>query len=62
MKTLIRPNILEYRIIVERTKSSDYNTDNKLEHVDHLEQFKDYVYANIGNSQLIKDELAAILN
>ncbi len=62
MKTLIRPNILEYRIIVERTKATDYNIDNKLEHVDHLEQFKNYVYANIGNSQIIQDELAAILN
>ena len=61
MKTLIRPNILEYRIIVERTKSLDYTIDTKLEHVDHLEQFKNYVYSNIGNSQLIQDELAAIL-
>ena len=49
-------------IIVERTKAADYNIDNKLEHVDHLEQFKNYVYANIGNSQIIQDELAAILN
>ena len=61
MKSIIRPNILEYRIIVERTKDSNYNIDNTIEHVDHLEQFKNYVYNNIGDSQLIKDELAAIL-
>ena len=61
MKTLIRPNILEYRIIVERVKDSDYNIENKLEQIDHLEHFQHYVLKNIGNSQLIKDELAAIL-
>lgn len=62
MNSLPRPNILEYRIIVERLKTCTYNIDNKIEHIDHLEQFKNYVYANIGDTTLIQEELAAILN
>ena len=61
MKSLIRPNILEYRIIVERIKKTDYNIENTLETIDHLKQFKNYVLANIGDSQLIQEELSAIL-
>lgn len=62
MNTLIRPNILEYRIIVDRITSNDYNIDNKIEEIDHLTHFKNYVLSKIGNSQLIQDELAAIIS
>jgi DNA repair exonuclease SbcCD nuclease subunit len=61
MKTLIRPNILEYRFIVDRSTISSYNIyDNKLEAIDHLKQFQQYVLTSIGDSQVIKDELAMI--
>jgi hypothetical protein len=36
--------------------------DSTIEQIDHLKQFKEYVLTSIGDSQLIKDELAAILN
>ena len=62
MKKLIRPNILEYRIIVDRTKDLDYNLENTLEDIDHIKQFKTYVLTNIGNTKLIQDELSALLD
>ncbi|MBO5710648.1 MAG: hypothetical protein J6R62_03920, partial [Rikenellaceae bacterium] len=62
LTTTIRPNILEYRLIVDRKKDNLYNTNNTFEEVDHIQQFKTYVLTNIGNSQLIQDELAALLN
>lgn len=62
LTTTVRPNILEYRIVVDRTTDTSYNNDDKLEDIDHLQHFKNYVLTSIGNSQLIQDELAAILN
>lgn len=60
MKNTIRPNILEYRLIVERSKTLDYNMGNKLQEIDHLEQFKNYVHSKIGDTKLIEEELAAV--
>lgn len=61
LTSLIRPNILEYRIIVERKKEVLHNNDNQMVDIDHLKQFREYVLTNIGSSQLIQDELAAVL-
>lgn len=62
LHNIIRPSILEYRLIVDRKKDITYNNDDKLEEIDHIQQFRTYVLTNIGNSQLIQDELAALLN
>lgn len=56
------PNIIESRILVERRTNT--TTENKSEDLyasDHLEQFKVYVLENIGESDIIKEELIEIL-
>ena len=56
----VRPRIIEYRLIVDRIKTIDYNK-MEIETVDHLQQFENYVLSNIGDTQVIKEELAALL-
>lgn len=56
----VRPRIIEHRLIVDRSKTIDYNKI-EIEAVDHLQQFENYVLSNIGDTQVIKEELAALL-
>ena len=56
----VRPKIIEHRLIVDRSKTIDYNKI-EIEAVDHLKQFENYVLSNIGDTQIIKEELAALL-
>jgi hypothetical protein len=56
----VRPRIIEYRLIVDRIKNIDYNKI-EIEEIDHLKQFETYVLDNIGDSQIVRDELAALL-
>ena len=56
----VRPRIIEHRLIVDRSKTIDYNKI-EIEAVDHLKQFENYVLSNIGDTQIIKEELAALL-
>lgn len=57
----IRPNIIEKRFIVDRNKNLSHN-NIEIEAIDHMKQFENYVLSNIGDTQAIRDELAALLN
>lgn len=53
--------IVESRILVDRNKNSDYNTTVKLEQVNYLEQFNEYMRQQIGNSEMVVEELAEVV-
>lgn len=49
--------IVTSRILVDRNKNSDYNTNVKLEQVNYLEQFNEYMKRQIGTSKMVLEEL-----
>lgn len=57
-----KDKIEEYRLIVEydSTKNDDTLTP-VIEAVDHLQQFEKYILVNIGDSDIIKEELASVM-
>lgn len=52
--------IVTSRILVDRNKNSDYNTDVKLEQVNYLEQFNEYMKQQIGTSKMVLEELTEV--
>lgn len=57
-----RGTILTYRLTIEdENVVQDVGTHDLLIETDHLKQFQDYVYTNIGTSDLIRSELESIL-
>lgn len=62
LKEVVRPNILEYRVIVDHNQRSEYNIENTLEQIDHRKQFKEYILLTMGDTELIQGELAAVLS
>ena len=57
------PNLCAHRMIVEYAQTDEVVGESNvvLEAVDHLKQFEQYVTSVIGNSDIIKEELANIL-
>lgn len=54
-------NILSYKIIVDREKKVNIsNNIEKIKSTDHIEQFKEYVISEIGNSDCVKQELMEV--
>ena len=57
------PRILESRIIIERELVEDDKNVKQIEltKMDHFEQFRDYIFSNVGLDDIIKEELEEIL-
>lgn len=56
-------NILAYRIIIAPSQASPGVSNSKeIIAVNHLDKFSEYVLANIGNSDLIKEELQEVIS
>lgn len=53
-------NIIESRCIVEASNSSEESIINADESLDHLAKFRQFVYDNIGTSELIINELERV--
>lgn len=53
-------NIIESRIIIEKNKEDKEDINNDLTSSDHIEEFKKYVVANIGSTDLILEELLEV--
>lgn len=62
LETVSKDRIVEYRLIVEPDAEIivDQNTFS-IEAVDHLKQFENYVMENIGNTNIIREELGNVL-
>lgn len=58
LEKLKRDHICEYRMLIERTKQLETKTDIVKINTDHLKQFEEYVLTEIGNTDIIKDELS----
>ena len=54
------PNII-CRLIVEASSDSISTDEPILEATDHLKQFEQYVLENIGNTDIIKEELMSVM-
>ena len=52
--------IVTSRILVDRNRNSNYNTDVKLEQVNYLEQFNEYIKQQIGTSKMVLEELTEV--
>lgn len=58
---VVKTHVVEYRVITEHeTTSTDVNVP-VLDAVDHLKQFENYVLINIGNNDIVKEELLAVM-
>ena len=55
----IKPVAYRLNIYQDETVSSD-DTEIKLEKVDHIQQFKDYILETLGNTEIVRDELAEV--
>lgn len=53
--------LCEYRLLVQHSASSDYIQCESIQQTDHLKQFEDYVLSEIGNTDIIRDELSRIM-
>ena len=53
-------HLFEYRIIASRELAEEIIEKVDFKEIDHIKQFQSYVLAKIGDSQAIKDELAAL--
>lgn len=54
-------NVISYKFIIERSKSSITDTSYKnLINIDHIEQFRQYILNTLGNDDSIKHELEII--
>lgn len=56
-----RSSIMEYRVITEHEASDVELSSTIIEAVDHLKQFENYVLANIGNNDVVKEELMNVM-
>ena len=54
-------NIVAYRLIVEDEITEIVENNPTLEAVDHLEQFRQYVLENIGDTNIIREELFNVM-
>jgi DNA repair exonuclease SbcCD nuclease subunit len=62
LSTIDKEKSVEYRLIVENDESNtDTTTIEELQTDDHLKQFEQYVLTNLGDSALIKEELAMVM-
>jgi hypothetical protein len=62
LETFSETNGLEYRLLVEHETSTDSNTTiDELQTDDHLKQFEQYVLTNIGDSDIIREELSMVM-
>ena len=53
--------VVEGRLVLNhRTINSTSNTDLKLNDINHLQKFKDYIIDTLGNSQVVVDELTEV--
>lgn len=55
---------IDYRVIIDTKQAEDVSetVTNLQLGVDHIEKFQEYVLTNIGTSDIIKEELGAIVN
>lgn len=55
-------NIVSYKILLDRGKKTNSAAQqlNKLQRVDHIEQFKEYIVSELGDSDVIKQELLEV--
>lgn len=54
-------NIIESRLLIEPESTGETkNTQIELTHMDHIQQFNQFVFDTIGTSDIIKEELLAI--
>jgi len=62
IKNLIEENplIIESRILIEPENIIEETTQIELIKVDHLEQFKNYIFETLGTTNIIKEELMEI--
>lgn len=61
LEELKKENICEYRLLVNHAKNNEIKEIVIDSTSDHLKQFEDYVLANIGSSEVIKEELLNIM-
>ena len=54
-------NIIAYRLVVENETSSEPEMTQSFETVDHLTQFKQFVLENIGDTNIIREELNNVM-
>ena len=56
-----KDHVREYRVITEHEAGTVDISASVLEAVDHLKQFENYVLANIGTSDVVKEELMNVM-
>ena len=54
-------NVITYRLIVEEEITEIVENNPTIEAVDHLEQFRQYVLENIGDTNIIREELFNVM-
>lgn len=61
LHSLHSSKIVEYRVITEHESTTVELNTPVIEAVDHLKQFENYVLANIGTSDVVKEELLNVM-
>lgn len=56
-----KERLVSYRLVIESDKSVVDLSDTKFEAVDHLKQFEQYVLQNIGDNNIIREELVNVM-
>lgn len=56
-----KSRLVEYRVITEHDATTADVSAPVVEAVDHLKQFENYVLANIGTSDIVKEELLSVM-
>jgi hypothetical protein len=54
-------HICEYRMLIERSEAHEIARDIVSTNNDHLKQFEEYVLNEIGNTDIIRDELSHLM-
>ncbi len=61
LSTLDNSSLVEYRVLTEHETTMQVESEPILEAVDHLKQFEKYVLANIGTSDIVREELQNVM-
>lgn len=61
LETMKIDHIAEYRIVVNRDQKTNDTPTITMSSSDHLKQFEEYVLSNIGDSNIVREELVTIM-
>ena len=61
LEELKKDHICEYRLLISHDKDTLVESEVVVNTTDHLQQFQDYVLSEIGNSDIIKEELQHVM-